>query len=377
MKKIDYDLKKIELNEKAKLALSKNDVFLDIETTGLSPRNASIYLIGLGFVDRENSTIKVTQYFAETSSDEESMLQSFLEDYEPDDRIITFNGKMFDLPFLRDRIKKYNIKDKIDYENQFDLLQAYRPYRKLFSLGGMRQVMLQELLNLPREDVYNGGELIEVYQHLLQNHMEGLDDLLLHNRDDVEGLPSLLNLEEYLNLPERLASLKIMQDEGQKEVLFTGVLNTRLPSCIRYREDGFYLQLTDSRMKGILSLEEVSLRYYYPNPKDYVYLLMEQRIIPKILAESLPKDHYRKAKKDECYQDSKGQAIRVPDSIINYRKKNKTEFQMISSTLPHFYQGIEKEGEYIKFDEVTDQSLREFLRLYLLSLSPQNKNSSI
>ena len=207
--------------------------------------------------------------------------------------------------------------------------------------------------------------------------MEGLDDLLLHNREDVEGLPSLLNLEEYLNLPERLASLKIMQDEGQKEVLFTGALNTRLPSCIRYREDGFYLQLTDSRMKGILSLEEVSLRYYYPNPKDYVYLLMEQRIIPKILAESLPKDRYRKAKKDECYQDSKGQAIRVPDSILNYRKKNKTEFQMISSTLPHFYQGIEKEGEYIKFDEVTDQSLREFLRLYLLSLSPQNKNSSI
>lgn len=377
MKKIDYDLKKIELNEKAKLALSKNDVFLDIETTGLSPRNASIYLIGLGFVDRDNSTIKVTQYFAETSSDEESMLQSFLEDYEPDDRIITFNGKMFDLPFLRDRIKKYNIKDKIDYENQFDLLQAYRPYRKLFSLGGMRQVMLQELLNLPREDVYNGGELIEVYQHLLQNHMEGLDGLLLHNREDVEGMPSLLNLEEYLNLPERLASLKIMRDEGQKEVLFTGVLNTRLPSCIRYREDGFYLQLTDSRMKGILSLEEVSLRYYYPNPKDYVYLLMEQRIIPKILAESLPKDRYRIAKKGECYQDSKGQAIRVPDSIINYCKKNKTEFQMISSTLPHFYQGIEKEGEYIKFDEVTDQSLREFLRLYLLSLSPQNKNSSI
>lgn len=377
MKKIDYNLKKIELNEKAKLALSKNDVFLDIETTGLSPRNASIYLIGLGFVDRENSTIKVTQYFAETSSDEESMLQAFLEDYKPDDRIITFNGKMFDLPFIRDRIKKYNIKDKIDYENQFDLLQAYRPYRKLFSLGGMRQVMLQELLDLPREDVYNGGELIEVYQHLLQNHMEGLDGLLLHNREDVEGMPSLLNLEEYLNLPERLASLKIMRDEGQKEVLFTGVLNTRLPSCIRYREDGFYLQLTDSRMKGILSLKEVSLRYYYPNPKDYVYLLMEQRIIPKILAESLPKDHYRKAKKDECYQDSKGQAIRVPDSIINYRKKNKTEFQMISSTLPHFYQGIEKEGEYIKFDEVTDQSLREFLRLYLLSLSPQNKNSSI
>ena len=72
MKKIDYDLKKIELNEKAKLALSKKDVFLDIETTGLSPRNASIYLIGLGFVDRENSTIKVTQYFAETSSDEGS-----------------------------------------------------------------------------------------------------------------------------------------------------------------------------------------------------------------------------------------------------------------------------------------------------------------
>lgn len=377
MKKIDYDLKKIELNEKAKLALSKNDVFLDIETTGLSPRNASIYLIGLGFVDRENSTIKVTQYFAETSSDEESMLQAFLEDYKPDDRIITFNGKMFDLPFIRDRIKKYNIKDKIDYENQFDLLQAYRPYRKLFSLGGMRQVMLQELLDLPREDVYNGGELIEVYQHLLQNHMEGLDGLLLHNREDVEGMPSLLNLEEYLNLPERLASLKIMRDEGQKEVLFTGVLNTRLPSCIRYREDGFYLQLTDSRMKGILSLKEVSLRYYYPNPKDYVYLLMEQRIIPKILAESLPKDRYRKAKKDECYQDSKGQAIRVPDSILNYRKKNKTEFQMISSTLPHFYQGIEKEGEYIKFDEVTDQSLREFLRLYLLSLSPQNKNSSI
>ena len=49
--------------------------FVDIETTGLSPKNSDIYLIGVAYYDKHNW--HVCQFFAENSSQEEEVLKAF------------------------------------------------------------------------------------------------------------------------------------------------------------------------------------------------------------------------------------------------------------------------------------------------------------
>ncbi len=49
-----------------------------------------------------------------------------------------------------------------------------------------------------REDKYNGGQLIEVYKDYLATRDEFLYNLLiLHNEDDLKGMPSILPVLYY------------------------------------------------------------------------------------------------------------------------------------------------------------------------------------
>ena len=54
-----------------------NDLFFDIETTGLSRSNHSIYIIGCMYL--ENNTLVITQYFSESIDDEINVLRAFVE----------------------------------------------------------------------------------------------------------------------------------------------------------------------------------------------------------------------------------------------------------------------------------------------------------
>lgn len=59
----------------------------------------------------------------------------------------------------------------------------------------MRQKDLEYAIGLFREDLYSGGELIEVYKKYLLSGDENLLEILrLHNKEDVEGMLKLLPL---------------------------------------------------------------------------------------------------------------------------------------------------------------------------------------
>ena len=51
-------------------SLSQDDLFLDIETTGLSKHYNHIYLIGLGKYIPSSNQVHVWQYFAQTEDEE-------------------------------------------------------------------------------------------------------------------------------------------------------------------------------------------------------------------------------------------------------------------------------------------------------------------
>ena len=57
----------------------------------------------------------------------------------------------------------------------------------------MKQKSIEQFLGVHREDKYNGGQLIDVYREYLHTHEKFLFDLLiLHNADDLRGMPSIL-----------------------------------------------------------------------------------------------------------------------------------------------------------------------------------------
>ena len=86
------------------LGCSKDDIlFIDIETTGLSPRNSEIYMIGLSYC--ENDSWRIVQLFAEGPAEEGHILKMFAKNFSGHSKVINFNGDRFDLPFLKS--KKY------------------------------------------------------------------------------------------------------------------------------------------------------------------------------------------------------------------------------------------------------------------------------
>ena len=101
-------------------------IFFDIETTGFSPKTASLYLIGCLY--KKESTIIVEQFFAETKEDEKDVLLHFIDLLNHFETIFSFNGLGFDIPFIKAKCITYEIcktANDIDYTDFFDKFKYY------------------------------------------------------------------------------------------------------------------------------------------------------------------------------------------------------------------------------------------------------------
>ena len=75
MKTIDYKFKQLKIEYDLSLLANPDDIlFLDIETTGLSSKTASIYLIGVCYL--KDHVWNATQWFAETLEEEADIISS-------------------------------------------------------------------------------------------------------------------------------------------------------------------------------------------------------------------------------------------------------------------------------------------------------------
>ena len=171
-------------------------LFFDIETTGFSGDYASVYLIGC--VWHDGNTWILTQYFAETRDAEEEVLDAFFALLRTKRILVHFNGDGFDIPFLTKRCVFYKKNWNFEAVESFDIYKKIRPLKKLLGLENLKQKSIEQFLGISREDKYNGGQLIEVYGEYLQTHSELLKHLLiLHNEDDLKGMPQILPILAY------------------------------------------------------------------------------------------------------------------------------------------------------------------------------------
>ncbi|MBX3012446.1 MAG: ribonuclease H-like domain-containing protein [Caldilineaceae bacterium] len=208
-------------------------VFLDTETTGLGG-GAGVYcfMVGVGTFEIGNNPLSIAngsggesqapvsnhqpplstlqspihfvvrQFFMRNPGEEGALLLALVALLERYDMSVTFNGRTFDLPLLRTRLRQ-NQQIYPELRGSGRLLQSDRPHldllhpaRRLWKrrLQSCRLINLEaEILGLRRSEEDVPGALIpQLYTDYLHNGQAGeLSRVFYHNREDIVSMVAL------------------------------------------------------------------------------------------------------------------------------------------------------------------------------------------
>lgn len=181
--------------------------FIDIETTGLSRAYSSIYLIGVLYYAKVRDIWTLTQYFAENIEQEGAILFEFIRFISDYDKIITYNGDSFDIPFINQRLDKLNIQYNISKDNSVDLYRLVKNNKLYMNLDNLKLKTLEKYLGIEREDIYTGKDCIQFFlDYVKTNHYDLMYRILQHNYDDLFYMPDIMKI---INIIETKKSLLI------------------------------------------------------------------------------------------------------------------------------------------------------------------------
>lgn len=164
------------------------NVYIDTETTGLSGGSGTLaFLIGIAVVDDE--TIELTQFLLTRFAAEAALLRVFAETLSADDRLVSYNGKSYDLPLLVTRFRMQAMAHPFADLPHLDLLH---PVRRLFSSrwADCRLISLERnLLGFSRVDDLPGSEAPGAwFSYVRFGHGAQLLKVVEHNRQDIVSL---------------------------------------------------------------------------------------------------------------------------------------------------------------------------------------------
>lgn len=288
-------------------------LFFDIETTGFSGDYSSLYLIGCAYY--KEGCWHLIQWFADTADSEETLLHSFftfLNDYRI---LIHFNGDGFDIPYLLKRCRHYGLDYDFSRITSLDIYKKIRPYRRLLQLDSLKQKAIEQFLQVSRQDTCSGGQLIEVYKDYLITHETFLYDLLmLHNEDDLKGMPvilPILNYPDFLEHSFRLTDRQLLEETdilGNKHhiLLLACESEYRLPVPFDADNPPVSCHAEDNCIVFTIELFEGTLKHFYANYHDYYYLIYEDTAIHKSIGEYVDREARRKATLTTCYTKQEG-----------------------------------------------------------------------
>lgn len=283
-------------------------LFLDIETTGFTAKSSCLYMIGAAYYTSGHWCIQ--QWFAEKPEEEKEVLAAFFTFASFYTYLFHFNGNNFDLPYLLQKCDQYNLPFNFDDFEGVDLYRRITPYKFFLNVANCKQKTLETYLGIHRRDIYNGGELIDVYKHYVKQPDEpGFRLLLLHNSDDIKGmlmLTSLLAYHDLFNKPLRAKKVQgnIFQDfhGNDRHVLLMKLeLPSALPRSISVMSNGCFF--SGEEKEGILKVPiyDEEMKYFYSNYKDYYYLPAEDTAIHKSVASFVDKKYRVQATAATCY----------------------------------------------------------------------------
>ncbi|MCI8464633.1 MAG: ribonuclease H-like domain-containing protein [Lachnospiraceae bacterium] len=335
-------------------------LFFDIETTGLSSKRDMVYLIGCVYL--RDGVWRMKQWFADSVLTEAELLLHFFLFTSRFSVLIHFNGTTFDLPFLKERALLHQIPVSGRVPESFDLYRELRPLKKFLGLPDCRQKTLEAFLGTGRTDPYDGGRLISFYWEYLRTGDTFFSDaLLLHNEEDIEGLPELLSLLSYrdffqgaLHVESEFLEPSSGENEASSRYLRLTCVNEAcsFPVPCELSAGDCLLSCQGHILSVRIPMFEGTLKYFFSDYANYYYLPGEDYAIHKSVAAFVDKAHRKKATAKTCYQKRKGLFLPVPETGITDR--------------PLFYLEYKKAPFYLEYaSELWEDSV--FLQKFLLA----------
>ena len=193
MKKLERKIKRAREN------------YLKIETSGLSREIDSIIVVSL--VEKNSGVLKT--FYLENLKEEKNLLEEVLPILQGKE-FVTYSGKTFDLPFIREKVKFYFNKD-LDF-NLIDLQEVTKKYNFIFNLESHSNKNLLEkfigLENLRDQKEYQGIKIKTLFKNYLEGDKAEIEKILDYNYLSLENLILLdAKIKEEL---EKNLSLKIL-----------------------------------------------------------------------------------------------------------------------------------------------------------------------
>ena len=170
-------------------AVGPQDVlFMDLESTGLA--GTPLFLIGT--MTWEGEGLVVRQFFARDYSEEGAVVAHFLRAGSGKKLLVSFNGKSFDLPYIRVRAAAVGIPFQFE-AGHLDLLHVCRRIWRDVLPNCRLQTLESRICGRTRDSDIPGAEIPEAYHEYVRtgNAVEMLD-VLAHNQQDLLTLAELM-----------------------------------------------------------------------------------------------------------------------------------------------------------------------------------------
>jgi hypothetical protein len=165
--------------------------FLDTETTGLAGGSGTAaFLVGLGFVEEDSFVVR--QYFMRDYNEERALLTSLAADLARFEHLVTFNGKMFDVPLLEARYRINREGFPLAGLAHLDLLHPARRLWKLRLESCRLQSLEKALIGVHRVGDVPGDEIPRIYFEFVRSRdARAVSRIFEHNRLDIVSLAVL------------------------------------------------------------------------------------------------------------------------------------------------------------------------------------------
>lgn len=211
--------------------IKKDECILDIETTGLDPTKDSLVVLGLIYFYKDN--FYIDQYFAKNDNEEFKLLKIYKEKIK-DKKLITYNGDIFDLPFLNIRLINNNL-DPVFPDNK-DIYKIIKSKRKLMEFESMKLSNIEKRFGIERNDPSRYKVISK-----LNNEIENRNNpwpILIHNKNDLIATETISNIEELINdkLSFKINNYKVYLD---KAYINKDIANFEFKSNIDFDESFF------------------------------------------------------------------------------------------------------------------------------------------
>lgn len=319
-------------------------LFLDIETTGLSPVNSNLYMIGLAYY--ENNAWCIEQWMAQRLTEERELLMKLIPFLPKFTHIIHFNGNRFDIPYLTEKGKEHFVDLSFEQYTGIDIFKRISPLKNTLALPDCRQKTIEQFLGIDRIDKYSGGELIQVYKAYTANPTESMLDLLIqHNLDDMKGMldiTPMLAYSEICNAESTITRVEMLKSSTVSgEPCYALMMTLKLPSTLPKKffahYDGNYLTAEGNKATLKIPVLDGELKFFYSNYRDYYYIPSMDAAYHKSVASHVDTSMRQQATASNCYTRKNSLFLKQYDILVepffkrDYKDKE-TYFELSEET---------------------------------------------